>query len=367
MNGVRPYLFCCLFFGGIFLIFFFFWRLNPPYDFSDFDNRGFYHDSFYRAGIVQPFDFRHTTTFRLMDTYYSPFVTILFNSLLGFFGLRPWPFYFFVTIVHCANSLLVFFIASSLTHQRTVALLSAAIFLFYPTNMQTLTWLAPAITYVPMTLFGLGFLFFFTKFLEKKRGGSYGMSLFLFLGACFCKVAAVGLMPTALFLDLLLYGKEFHNAQARWFEKVRDWYEKYVPHLFVSLAFLAIATYQFPTGETAQAQGGIILGDITFLRGLEFTTRLFFPFYLMTNRPFYLAVATLGFLILLLLWGNSLLRFLTLWILISLLPFLSYLFRDIAQNYRHFYMSSIPFSILVSYLFFQVAHLLKRRVQPHAS
>lgn len=359
MRRFRQRMTTVIFFLCLFLTLYWLWNSKPHWDFSEHDNGQFYYDAFYRKGILEPFNFTKVTTNRLMDTYYSPLPTAFFNILWSVFGLDTKVFYTFVFLTHCLNSILVYFLAKALRHDEFMGQLSAAIFLFFPSNVQTLTWFAAGVVYSTQTLFSLISIIYFINFLNSDKEWNYSVSLCSFIGACLCKISAVALLAVLMLLDLLLFKVEFRDTQRSLVGKWLSWYEKYIYYLLVSFIFIAIAIYKYPTGETAQAQGGVIVGAITFLRLLEFITCLVFPFYLTTGRPLFLVITAFYLFLGLLLKGNSFLRYLTLWILISISPFIIYLFRDIAQNYRHFYMASVPLSLLISYTLYQAARKIK--------
>lgn len=329
-------------------IFFAVWHPDLKIPSTGLDTEGLYFDSYYRAGWLRPFDFTLLTSNPLMDTYYSPLPTVLFNTFAHFFARWPAPFYILAFLLHSLNTILVYHLALHLSGRQSVSFLSGIIFLFHPANIQTLSWLAAVFVYLLTVTFYLPCLIFFIQFLQTQEKAAHGKSLLFFLLACFCKVVAVTLIPILMTLDLVLYRNEFRDSSRGRFHRFCVWFSKYLPFLFLALPFIAIMTYKYPLGGIPHAWGGVSTGLFPFLRLTEFITSLFFPFFIQTGRSYVWVLLAFIFWMGLVFKGGAW-RLLALWIVFSFSMHMISNFRDISElHQKHFYIATIPYSILCS-------------------
>lgn len=340
------YILFVIFFTG----FFFFWHPDFKIPYTGLDTEGLYFDSYYRSGWIRPFDFTLVTSNPLMDTYYSPLPTVLFNIFSSFFGRWPAPYYILAFLLHGLNTILVYQLSMNLSRRQSLSFLSSLIFLFHPANIQTLSWLSAVIVYLLTAVFYLSCLIFFVQFLQEKSKGAYAKSLLFFLLACFSKLVAITLIPIMMAIDLILYKNQFRNLKQGIFHQFCVWFSKYIPFLFLAFPFIAIMIYRYPFGGIPHAWGGVSAGLFPLLRLAEFITSLFFPFFLKTERS-YLFVFLAFLLWMGLVFKGGSWRLLALWIVFSFSMYTISNFRDVSELYqKHFYIATIPYSILYSSL-----------------
>ena len=330
-----------IFFYFFFLFGFFFYLWRPDFQatlLADFDTGGFYHLSFYRPGILKPFFFwqlPEVTPFYEHASYYSPLPDIIFSFLLRVFGEWRVPFHFFGFFLHGTNALLLYLFCKELTGRRLLGMLASPIFLFHPENIQTVSDLSRSFESPMVIFFSLFSLGFFLRFLQNERKSNYGISLFFLWCACFCKITALTLIPVVVFLDFFLFGRKLQG-------------DRYFPFILTGLLFAAVALWLYPRGAIPHAWGGSGGGVFSFLRLVEFNTWLLFPFYLSLGEPFFLLLATFLVMTTLVIWGNGLVKFLALWMVEALALFTLSNFRPLGELYKYIYISTVPFSILLS-------------------
>lgn len=309
---------------------------------SDADIWGFYHPVFYLAGILKPFlfwKFPSFTPFSEVTTYYEPLPQILFAALLQTFGGWRVPFYLWGFFLHATNAILIFFLSKELVHSRFSGVIAAGFFLLYPANVSVISDLSRSLEHPMVVLGGLLSLCSFTQFLKTRRRLWYAFSLLFFVLACFSKISALNFVAAVILLDLFLLGKGDFASRL----------DRCLPFVLGGLLFAAVATWLYPWGGIPHQWGGTAQGAFPFLRLVEFTAWLLFPFSFSGGEPLLLALAAFFIFWGLLVWGDGFMRFLTMWILAAFSLFAASNFRPVEELYKYMYISTVPFSMLVSY------------------
>lgn len=168
---------------------------------------------------------------RAHSNYYRPLMHIFYMIDYHLFGLNPRGFHLVNVLFHTANSLLIFFVASSLLREsetggrgwevgrrqseagegftfhdsRFIAFLAAILFATHPVHTEAVAWVG-AITDLSYSFFFLlSFYFYIECGMEIKRR-EYLFSLIAFFLALLCKEPAVSL-PLVLFAYDIARGK----------------------------------------------------------------------------------------------------------------------------------------------------------------
>lgn len=321
---------------------------------SDLDIWCFYHNAFYQPGILNPFLFRRmpqATPVYEVTTNYEPFPVIVFSSLLAFFGERRFPFHLWGLFLHFGNTILLYRLSKKLTEKTCIGLLASGIFLFYPTNFKVVSDLSRSFEHPMVALFGSISISSFFDFLKTKRRFSYQKSLLSFLCASFTKVSAIVFIPTTIvFLDIFLFGRILRELRNYRVERLFHWLEKYSPFILCSLLFAGITTWLYPWGGISHIWGGAVFGVFSLMRILEFVTWLSFPSYVSLGEPEILVYLAFLLFLTMTIWGNNLVRFLILWIVMTFSLFSFQNFRPLGELYKYIYMATLPFSLLSSYI-----------------
>ena len=133
----------------------------------------------------------------------SPFTTsvrplsqIVFQFLFKGFGLNEYYYNLFSLFVHLINSFLVYVIASKITKNRTVALISATFFALNSSHLQAIAWIGASVGSLFSIFFGLLSLYTFLDYLEGSNRKRYFQTLVLL-------VVSMGFKETTLSLFLV--------------------------------------------------------------------------------------------------------------------------------------------------------------------
>ena len=217
------------FFAMIFAVFFFLWRPSLEKGFVGRDDWEFYHDTFYRSGLIPPFDPTRVTENLGSTSYYQPLANVTFNLIHGIFGGQARPFYLFGFFLHSLNAVLVYRFVILLTRKETLGYMSAAIFLLYPANLETISWIGAILIHPIATFFYLLCFLYFFHFLKTRKTIRYALAVFFFFGACLSKIVAIGFISAAALLDLCFFAEELKDAKGNRLERILNWFDKYIP------------------------------------------------------------------------------------------------------------------------------------------
>lgn len=178
------------------------------------------------------------------SNYYRPLMHVIYMLAYHIFGLKPWGFHLVNVLLHSANSVLVFLLASrflrgfSSAHEggRDVPLLpggflgppfiAAILFAVHPVHTEAVAWVA-SLPEVSFAFFSLLSLYFFVRSANEASlfKKDYLLSLLFFFFAALCKETALVLPVLLLFLDHL-----FKNERGGVFRRGK----RYVPYFMIS-------------------------------------------------------------------------------------------------------------------------------------
>lgn len=138
---------------------------------------------------------------------YGPIYNIVFATIFRMVGLAPAGFHVITILLHIANSMLVYLICKRLTQVQVVAIASAFLFAVFHTHTSSIAW----ISVLPHLLATAGYLlgiYFYLKFLEKKRWWQYVGAIAAITCAIFAKEIAITAIAALLLLDMIISPKE---------------------------------------------------------------------------------------------------------------------------------------------------------------
>lgn len=295
---------------------------------------------------------------RFSGFHFTPLSIFFVSFLYALFGLNHVPYGIYSISMHALNVCSVFLLSQLMTKNRTIALLSALVFLVSYTPYQTVTWYAASMSFLPSTLLALVGLILFELYLQKNKTIFLVMSLIIiFLSAGFRENTIV----------LLLYFF-IRSRQARISVVITGLLYlciRFVPLLFTSkLTTVAphVSTF-IPTEILYQAITFIILylpriliptqiplaiGQL--LLGTEY--RLAYNSIL---NIFYIGVWVFIIFFFKNLKKTQLIGNTIIFVFLSLLP-LALIPRPNIMEPRHFYLTSVGYSILMGALFYQYIH-----------
>jgi tetratricopeptide (TPR) repeat protein len=142
--------------------------------------------------------------------YYRPIVEFSFflDNLL--WGMEPRTMHLENILLHCANSLLVYFLARRIivrkdTSGSMISLFAALLFALHPVNVEAVTWIAGR-TDPLLTLFVLCSSYFWLNWLDEPRLEDIAAALLLFGAAILTKETALAFASVAILLVLAVPG-----------------------------------------------------------------------------------------------------------------------------------------------------------------
>ncbi|MFQ5465443.1 MAG: tetratricopeptide repeat protein [Thermodesulfobacteriota bacterium] len=323
------------------------------------------------------------------SNYYRPLVHLILMAEHGLFGLTPWGYHLANLCLHALNSILVFFIASSLfsdalerggggagggpgaafgAGSRTAAAFAAAlIFALHPVHVEAV---APASVIAELAL-ALFYLAAFYLYMLSSRGGAstrgtvyYVLSIASFSAAVFTKETSLSLIAVLAAYDLIICRAPGPRALMG-LKPLR-----YLPYAAAAVFYLAVR-YHALGGMIAPFKQYAYLSPAQYLlnvfpvllgygRLLVWPAGLnafhsFEPVYSIAEPKAFASVlfVSAAVALLLLLRSKRLLLFSAVWAVLSLAPAL-YLpgvgARGAVMAERYLYIPSMGFAVFVSFL-----------------
>ena len=151
------------------------------------------------------------------DTYvvgnYHPLTVLTYCIEYSLVGLKPFLFHFDNIILHAANTVLIYVIASKLLKNNIAVLVVTALFAVHPMRVESVAWAAERkdVLYTFFFLFAFYFYYLYTK-MEKRKMLFYALSLFAFFLSILSKGQAVVLVVVIVALDWFLDRKFNKNT-----------------------------------------------------------------------------------------------------------------------------------------------------------
>ncbi len=168
---------------------------------------------------------------------YHPLTMLSLAFDYSIMGSSPFIYHFTNVLLHCANSVLVFFLIYAITGRMNLSVIASLLFGVHTLHVESVAWVSERKD-VLYTMFYLASLYCYTRFVKEKSKKWYLLSLFLFLLSLLSKGQAVTLALTLFLVDYIL-GKKLIDR--------KNLIEK-IPFLLLSLVFGIIAIKSQQTG-----------------------------------------------------------------------------------------------------------------------
>jgi tetratricopeptide (TPR) repeat protein len=136
---------------------------------------------------------------------YTPLVYVSYAVDYAIGGLAPQMYHLTNLLLHLANVVLVYFLVARLIKRPFVAQFVAVAFAIHPVNVDAVSWIATRSNLL-VTLFSLGAMLLYVRYLESQRWLHLGLAAGLFVLAGLSKSAGV-VLPLTLFLIDYLKGR----------------------------------------------------------------------------------------------------------------------------------------------------------------
>ncbi len=180
------------------------------------------------------------------DGLHRPLRNILFRLAYAAFGLNPAPYHLAMIVLHLALSALLYRFVLLLNRGHNAALVTVALFGFFPRSHQSLFWLAAAQDTV-VAICAIVACSSLLCFRRQGGPGNYLLALVSFAVALGFKETAIAIFPLLVLLELTV-----NEGTAT--SLLRDGWKIYLPFMIVALLFLLWVFSEKLFGWTGQAQ-----------------------------------------------------------------------------------------------------------------
>jgi hypothetical protein len=287
--------------------------------------------------------------------FYRPVIEVYFFIGRRLFGCDPLSFHIASVVVHAINSALLFCFARALTKNAPVAGMAALLFAVHPGYVQAIVWVAAITDLLPATWYLLA-LWMYVRYLEGGGRVFYGISLAAFATCLFTHESSATLLPMLIALEVLItmvgVDGRFHLTSLTTLAR------RFAPFVVILAVYLGIE-YDVNSRSYLITEGHYQLGWHAVPHALDYVISLFMGPHNIVARVFAAAaVATL------LLFGTARVRFLVVWILLTVAP-TSFFTWD--NSSRYLYIPAAGFAMLLAEGLFGLRQLLRSRLSPPAA
>lgn len=311
----------------------------------------FIEDDFHWFAEARRFGWLNLLRVDRYDHFYRPGVEIYFFLGQRLFGCAAFPFHLASLSIHLLNTGVLFAFARRLTGSVRFAALAVILFVVQPAYVEAVAWVA-AITDLLPALWYLLTLLLHLRFLQTGRWPDYGMAIGTFAACLLTHESAATLLPMMIAIEALL---AVENRHPRGGFRAREWLTRYAPFALLLVAFLVIA-YLVSSRSYLVREGYYAFGSHAFRNLFNYMVALY-----VGKRAFFdyvLIGAAVGAV---LLRGTWRMRFLVVWILVTLLPVLFFTW-EIAS--RYLYLPAAGFALLLTDLLMTAEICVARRIGP---
>ena len=276
--------------------------------------------------------------FSSMTHFYRPVIDVYFAVMTPIVRGSPVLFHEASIVLHAVNVLVVFALARRIGGD-VFGWVAALFFAVQPSDIDAIAWVG-ALAEAVGALFGCVSLLWFLRWRDDGEPRWRTASVVAFTLALLTHESSVMFLPVLLLADWLLVGR-------------REFVRPFVPYLVVTGCYLAVDIW-INSRNYLVSQGHYTVGFHIVTNALNYIDALY------VGRRDWLnyAVIAIG-VVMLLVRGNSRVRFATCWMLLALAPFLSF---NWGNTSRYLYQPAIGFSLLLAEAVMAFDRLLARRV-----
>lgn len=310
----------------------------------------FLNDDFQWLQGARQFEFANLFHLERYDHFYRPVIEIYFYLGRRLFGCAPLPFHLASIGIHLLNTLVLFFFARALTGRSDFGALAALLFAVQPGHVQAVAWVG-AITDLLPALWYLLALLAYLLFLQGRGARYYALSLAAFVGCLLTHESSATLLPMMILLDLMWRSPSSGPARLRLSAQIT----RYAPFVCLLAAYLVVA-YVVNSRSYLIKEGHYRFGWHAVPNVLRYVASLYVGPKIMAS---YVAIVFVTGA--LLVRGTMRVRFLTLWIFVTLLP-ASFFTWDNAS--RYLYLPAAGLALLLATAAIELQRLAERWLSP---
>jgi hypothetical protein len=283
--------------------------------------------------LVGSWSFRpaQLVAFGSMTHFYRPVIDVYFAVMTPLVRGSPILFHEASIVLHAVNVLVVFalaqrfFVGGDLKVPPYLPFAGALFFAVQPSDIDAVAWVG-ALAEAAGALFGCLSLLWFLRWREDGHARSRTLSVVAFTCALLTHESSVVFLPVLVLADWLLVGR-------------REFIRPFVPYLAVTGCYLALDIW-INSRNYVVSQGYYTVGFHIVTNALNYIDAL----YVGRRDGLNYAVIAIS-VVMLLVRGNSRVRFATCWMLLALAPFLSF---NWGNTSRYLYQPAIGFSLLLA-------------------
>jgi len=191
--------------------------------------------------------------------HYHPLVYISYLLERSLFGLDPSYFHLTNIILHCINSVLIFFMFRELKTEKITAFTAAVLFSIHPLHVESVAWISERKDML-YSLFYISSLILYIRFRNSDNRRYYYYSIVMFTLSCLSKSMAVTLPFILIAVDhFFIVNKKLS-------------YKNKIPYILISAVFAVINL--FTAFYKTDISGYTIFQKLSFI----FYAVLFYPF-----------------------------------------------------------------------------------------
>jgi hypothetical protein len=293
--------------------------------------------SFHPAALV---------AFSTMTHFYRPVIDVYFAVMTPLLRGSPILFHEASIVLHVVNVLVVFalarqiFVEADLKVRLYIPFVAALFFAVQPSDIDAIAWVG-ALAEAVGALFGCVSLLWFLRWREERRLSLRRLSLTAYALALLTHESSVVFLPVLFLADRLIWRvpKDLLGPPKPRGGEGGSLPRTFGPYVALTVVYLAIDGW-INSRNYVVSQGYYTVGFHIVTNALNYIEALY-----VGRRDWLNYAAIASGIVILLVRGNSRVRFATCWMLLALAPFLSF---NWGNTSRYLYQPAIGFSLLLA-------------------
>jgi hypothetical protein len=281
--------------------------------------------------------------FSTMTHFYRPVMDVYFAVMSPLLRGSPILFHEASIVVHMISVLVIFAIARRIGGTDLFAFVAALFFAVQPSDIDAIAWVS-ALAEVLTTLFGCLSLLWFLRWRAEGRLWFRRLSITAYALALLTHESSVVFLPVLLLADRLIWRVRKDPPYGP---------RTFGPYVVLTIAYLAVDVW-INSRNYVVSQGYYTIGFHIVTNALNYIDALY-----VGRRDWLNYAAIASGIVILLVRGNSRVRFATCWMLLALAPFLSF---NWGNTSRYLYQPAIGFSLLLAEVVAAFDRVLARRL-----
>jgi hypothetical protein len=265
--------------------------------------------------------------FSTMTHFYRPVMDVYFAVMSPLLRGSPILFHEASIVVHIVTVLVIFAIARRIGGTDLFAFAAALFFAVQPSDIDAIAWVS-ALSEALATLFGCLSLLWFLRWRDERRLWLRQLSITAYALALLTHESSVVFLPVLFLADRLIRRVQKDPP-----------YMTFGPYAALTVVYLAVDVW-INSRNYVVSQGYYTVGFHIVTNALNYIEALY-----VGRRDWLNYAAIASGIVILLVRGNSRVRFATWWMLLALAPFLSFTWGNTS---RYLYQPAIGFSLLLA-------------------